>query len=413
MPLPPALQGFLSTWLANVGHRYSAGIKLPNPSGNLWFLTQGTVSLRTTGHFHRVARAPAVLSPVDVGLSGPEILVLEENTVLHQMPAANALALNSGNADWADGMIAATEEDLAATRSAREATYAGMADYFEPSGALIEGPYRSTNVRLVLVVVEDTKRPKLPWNVLPALPGVQRWIRAYSHYTNFRAPGAPSSYEYQELAQLVPCITAAGVGFHTAQMYPDGVMPTAVGRELYAFPKRCAEVWMDGDGGGAAFQGKFLFHTEWSNPTALTLRQWSTELAEALLPSWASTLGVPFVTGLFAWMLGPVIRRLGIPLRIFTDREGYEDSPVTPLGNDEMVRAPFRFKVNGTRRLDLDWLYDVDRLTLQGLGAFEADVDIALHESYSVSDRTGLLRFFRNPWLRAQVPARGVIEWLK
>ena len=409
--LPSAMQAAVVGFLAgSAGRRYASGDQEPNLAGNLWFQSKGCTALRSTGHFHRVVRGPAVLSPVNVGFGGPEILVLQPDTVLHELPVSSALWFNAWHAGWAGGMLASVAADLEATRFAREATYAGMADYFESSGALVEGPYQSSQVRMVLVVVEDDPPPPLPWNVLPALPGSKRWIRAFTHYTNFKAPGAPSSYEYQELAQLIPCLTASGLGFHTGRMYPDGVMPTAVGRELYAFPKRCAEVWMDDKGGGAAFQGKFMFHAEWTTGSTQGVGDFVRGLCEALLPGWAGTLGVPQVTGLLAGAMAPALTRIGLPLRIFTERTGYSDSPVTPLGNDEMVRAPFRFVVKQPREVTLDWLYDVNRLTLNGLGAFEVEVDVKLHESYAVRDRTGWLRLLRNPVLAAQLPIRSVLE---
>lgn len=410
--LPVAQKTLLVNALAATGRRYQSGDQEPNLAGDLFLLSRGCVALRSTGHFHRIVRGDAVLSPSDTGFGGPEILVLEPNTVLHRMPLANVVSLNAGNDKWALGMLDATAMDLAATRALRESTYAGMADYFEESGALLEGPYRSTSVRLILVVVEDDPPPPLPWNVLPLLPGSKRWIRAFSHYSNFAAPAAPASYTYQELAQLIPVVTAAGLGFHTRRMFPDGVMPTAVGRELYAFPKRCADVWMDDAGGGAAFQGKFMFHAEWTAGAPQSIGDWLEDLTAALLPGWAGTAGIPALTGALTPLIWPVLGPLGFPLRIFTEREGFSHSPLTPLGNDELVRAPFRFVVKEPRSLNLQWVYDVNRLGLKALGAFEVEVDIELKESYAVRDRTGFLRFLRNPWLAAQVPFRTLREIL-
>ncbi|HJN74262.1 MAG TPA: hypothetical protein QGF58_10050 [Myxococcota bacterium] len=409
--LPPVPRLLVADGLALAGRKYASGDQEPNVAGDLWLMTEGCVALRSTGHFHRVLRGPTVLSPSDVGFGGPDILVLQEGTVLCRMAVANALLFNAMSSGWAHGMLDSAVADLEATRAAREATFAGMADYFEASGALMKGPYRSTTVRLVFVVVEDDPPPPLPWNVFPALPGSKRWIRAFSHYTNFKAADAPSDYEYQELAQLIPCVTTSGLGFHSGRMFPDGVMPTAVGRELYAFPKRCGEVWMDDHGGGAAFQGKFMFHAEWSGGTVQPVHEWMSDMTEAFLPGWAGRVPSGFM-GLFTRLTGPVISRIGIPLRVFTERKSMDRSPMTPLGNNEMVRAPFRFTIKEARSLSLDWLYDVNRFSLKGIAAFEVEVDINLHESYAVRDRTGLFRALRNPWLAAQVPFRTFLELL-
>ena len=134
-------------------------------------------------------------------------------------------------------------------------------------------------------------------------------------------------------------------------------------------------------------------------------------MTEAFLPGWAGRVPSGFM-GLFTRLTGPVISRIGIPLRVFTERKSMDRSPMTPLGNNEMVRAPFRFTIKEARSLSLDWLYDVNRFSLKGIAAFEVEVDINLHESYAVRDRTGLFRALRNPWLAAQVPFRTFLELL-
>lgn len=382
---------------------YAAGETIANPTGDLWFVASGTVALRSADRFHRVVKGPSVLSPAYFGTAAPDILALTDGAVLgHLLPATVANANNHDQA-WCDASMHEASADLEHARMLRERLYVGMKDHFEPDGSVSPGPYTSTMVRMCMLLVEDPSPPPLPWNVLPLFPASGRYFLVLTEYQNFSGGGSGTPYSYRELAYLIPCMTSLGVGFHTERLFPDGVMPTAVGREMYAFPKTFGQVWLGGSSGGAAANGKLHVHAEWSPQGTIAFDALIEQMAEAMLPP---VPVVPNLAGLLAKAFQPVLTSFGFPMRIYTEREGRR-SPMSPLGHAETVRAPTRFIIKGTRQLQLDSLHHATKPGLVGLGAWDLDVDMKLHEAYAVTDRS---RALRTPWLRAQIPIRTLVE---
>ncbi|MCP4805844.1 MAG: acetoacetate decarboxylase family protein [Proteobacteria bacterium] len=292
-------------------------------------------------------------------------------------------------------------------RQARRRLYAGMVDHFQDSGAVQPGPYTSSAVEMCMILVEDKHPPPLPWNVMPLLPGSGRYFIVLTDYKNFSSTTTTTTYRYRELAYLVSVMTTLGPGFHSVRLFPDAVVPTAVGRELYAFPKTFGEVWLDSKGGGAAANGNLQFHAEWSPSGAVDLSEVVRQMADALLPTFPVN-PVSWAAGALTGLVEPVLSTYGMPLRIYTERGGH-NAPGSPLGHAEMVRAPFRFVISGTKELSLKGLHHATKPVLKGLGAWSFQVDMRLEESYAVNDRDNWLR---TPWLRAQVPIRTLLELL-
>lgn len=162
---------------------------------------------------------------------------------------------------------------------------------FLPGARLIPGPYVADPFPFTAFVMKSDAaavRALLPPSVTP-LPGFAGyWFLTFSAFTGFWSKSPLSDgrrIAYRECAPFLPC-RAPGLrhGAFFPEMWLDSVVATLLGREIYGFPKRLAQITAGNRSYALDVDGRRTVDAAWSGEREGKLDELVSTLVASLAP---------------------------------------------------------------------------------------------------------------------------------
>jgi hypothetical protein len=272
---------------------------------------------------------------------------------------------------FAVGVLRGTATDAYRLFQGQRELDLAMKAYFRDQSARLEpGPYCAEGVDMTVVFARTRSQtycnflPRGMWPI-PGFDGV--FMIVFAKFRSICQPeiAAAPSFAYDETTLFIPALAATSRPpfvapvFYTPALYPDNVMATLLGREIYGFPKRPARTVID------QHNGRATLHVDGEKAVQLRFRRaplaafWDAVDELPLVPSFL----VSFLRGLDVDALVRTFLRLPPFLR---------EVPVASL-----KQIPGAGQTS--RRID----YDVNQLEMspflmKGIGEVEAVSDLSL-----------------------------------